>query len=96
MCRLLHLKIISLKKPLQIGLCNKASPLWERVLSHIVLDKLTLNIRIKETGYYLSSLSIFEKAVTFSKVALIPLLKKVSTNAEPIIIKSTLLAKALT
>ncbi|MDA0523811.1 hypothetical protein PB731_18515, partial [Acinetobacter baumannii] len=23
-CRLLHLKIISLKKPLQIGLCNKA------------------------------------------------------------------------
>ncbi|MEW7107799.1 epoxyqueuosine reductase QueH [Acinetobacter baumannii] len=24
MCRLLHLKIISLKKPLQIGLCNKA------------------------------------------------------------------------
>ncbi|MEQ1248292.1 hypothetical protein ABLT93_14025, partial [Acinetobacter soli] len=24
-CRLLHLKIISLKKPLQIGLCNKAS-----------------------------------------------------------------------
>ena len=25
MCRLLHLKIISLKKPLQIGLCNKAS-----------------------------------------------------------------------
>ncbi|ATI40418.1 hypothetical protein BS103_17760 (plasmid) [Acinetobacter baumannii] len=26
-CRLLHLKIISLKKPLQIGLCNKA--LWK-------------------------------------------------------------------
>ena len=25
MCRLLHLKIISLKKPLQIGLCNKAA-----------------------------------------------------------------------
>ncbi|WP_252719207.1 hypothetical protein, partial [Acinetobacter haemolyticus] len=25
-CRLLHLKIISLKKPLQIGLCNKAAP----------------------------------------------------------------------
>ncbi|MCZ3066998.1 hypothetical protein NYY84_18090 [Acinetobacter baumannii] len=24
-CRLLHLKIISLKKPLQIGLCNKAA-----------------------------------------------------------------------
>ena len=24
-CRLLHLKIISLKKPLQIGLCNKAN-----------------------------------------------------------------------
>ena len=24
MCRLLHLKIISLKNPLQIGLCNKA------------------------------------------------------------------------
>ncbi|WP_373683238.1 hypothetical protein [Acinetobacter sp. YH16052] len=24
LCRLLHLKIISLKKPLQIGLCNKA------------------------------------------------------------------------
>ncbi|MDV2441218.1 hypothetical protein QR665_17370, partial [Acinetobacter gerneri] len=24
-CRLLHLKIISLKKPLQIGLCNKAT-----------------------------------------------------------------------
>ncbi|MCU4310465.1 hypothetical protein KTH02_16850, partial [Acinetobacter radioresistens] len=23
-CRLLHLKIISLKNPLQIGLCNKA------------------------------------------------------------------------
>ncbi|WP_323125783.1 SPOR domain-containing protein [Acinetobacter nosocomialis] len=26
MCRLLHLKIISLKNPLQIGLCNKAYP----------------------------------------------------------------------
>ena len=25
MCRLLHLKIISLKNPLQIGLCNKAA-----------------------------------------------------------------------
>ncbi|OTT81565.1 hypothetical protein B4S26_03615, partial [Acinetobacter baumannii] len=24
-CRLLHLKIISLKNPLQIGLCNKAA-----------------------------------------------------------------------
>ena len=32
----------------------------------------------------------------FSKVAFIPLLKKVSTSAEPMIIKSTLLASALT
>ena len=29
MCRLLHLKIISLKNPLQIGLCNKALYLYE-------------------------------------------------------------------
>ena len=28
-CRLLHLKIISLKKPLQIGLCNKAASHWK-------------------------------------------------------------------
>ncbi|PQH72520.1 hypothetical protein C5U35_17380, partial [Acinetobacter baumannii] len=28
-CRLLHLKIISLKKPLQIGLCNKAYSIQE-------------------------------------------------------------------
>ncbi|MCU4481054.1 hypothetical protein KTI25_02240, partial [Acinetobacter ursingii] len=27
-CRLLHLKIISLKNPLQIGLCNKAYLKW--------------------------------------------------------------------
>ncbi|MFX5514103.1 hypothetical protein ABTD48_18875, partial [Acinetobacter baumannii] len=30
-CRLLHLKIISLKNPLQIGLCNKA--VWKGNLS---------------------------------------------------------------
>ena len=30
MCRLLHLKIISLKKPLQIGWCNKAA-IWAKI-----------------------------------------------------------------
>ncbi|MCU4421889.1 hypothetical protein KTH67_11690, partial [Acinetobacter lwoffii] len=31
-CRLLHLKIISLKKPLQIGLCNKANSNYKRLV----------------------------------------------------------------
>ncbi|MFW1753918.1 type II CAAX prenyl endopeptidase Rce1 family protein, partial [Acinetobacter wanghuae] len=44
-CRLLHLKIISLKKPLQIGLCNKAVAglflnliyVWTRNIWHVLL-----------------------------------------------------------
>jgi hypothetical protein len=51
---------------------------------------------MKEAGYSLFSLRICEKTVTFSKVAFIPLLKKVLTSAEPMIIRSTLLANALT
>jgi hypothetical protein len=38
-CRLLHLKIISLKKPLQIGLCNKAAELYNISESEL-LEKL--------------------------------------------------------
>ncbi|UNW03453.1 hypothetical protein [Acinetobacter indicus] len=44
-CRLLHLKIISLKKPLQIGLCNKA----------IQNSKLTYS-EYTETGAQLTSI----------------------------------------
>ncbi|MDV4237536.1 hypothetical protein MSG67_00005, partial [Acinetobacter baumannii] len=41
-CRLLHLKIISLKNPLQIGLCNKAvlEHLEIRYLREIILSSI--------------------------------------------------------
>ncbi len=42
MCRLLHLKIISLKKPLQIGLCNKA------VCSPSYLEQFAENVTAEE------------------------------------------------
>ncbi|MFW1840829.1 hypothetical protein ACG9XS_20095, partial [Acinetobacter gyllenbergii] len=46
-CRLLHLKIISLKKPLQIGLCNKADyNYWITVYAvvfTILIASLSLN-----------------------------------------------------
>ncbi len=37
MCRLLHLKIISLKNPLQIGLCNKAVSILNVYLSPVAI-----------------------------------------------------------
>ncbi|MQZ38174.1 hypothetical protein F4T96_08250, partial [Acinetobacter nosocomialis] len=47
-CRLLHLKIISLKKPLQIGLCNKAVSYQKLILSNLQRLKLmTLDIELK-------------------------------------------------
>ena len=45
-CRLLHLKIISLKKPLQIGLCNKAIINYltaQFLLPYILSSKMGLN-----------------------------------------------------
>ncbi|WP_413966552.1 DUF2799 domain-containing protein [Acinetobacter pittii] len=50
-CRLLHLKIISLKKPLQIGLCNKA-------------DQKSYERGYKEgLGYYCQPSNIFYNAL---------------------------------
>ena len=44
MCRLLHLKIISLKNPLQIGLCNKAAQITERYQPELLLGKLVVAV----------------------------------------------------
>ncbi|WP_410362840.1 hypothetical protein [Acinetobacter pittii] len=62
MCRLLHLKIISLKKPLQIGLCNKAqcnciynslekhySPQFVENLPKVSLQNINANMHFVET-----------------------------------------------
>ncbi|MFW1743178.1 hypothetical protein ACG908_12430, partial [Acinetobacter johnsonii] len=38
-CRLLHLKIISLKNPLQIGLCNKAYYEYFIVTEQMIKDE---------------------------------------------------------
>ncbi|OOU27045.1 hypothetical protein CAS75_13020 [Acinetobacter baumannii] len=48
MCRLLHLKIISLKNPLQIGLCNKAFPIQELIPIPVMTTRSIL-ISIKTT-----------------------------------------------
>ena len=43
-CRLLHLKIISLKNPLQIGLCNKATEVDKLVKRGIAIQFVKENI----------------------------------------------------
>ncbi|MFP0979460.1 hypothetical protein ACLD1C_07830, partial [Acinetobacter baumannii] len=52
-CRLLHLKIISLKKPLQIGLCNKA----------VLIVDLTNMFRLNQKVKFKKSILINIKAI---------------------------------
>ena len=57
LCRLIHLEIISLKKPLKIGLCNKADWHSRKVIAHRVSISMevafcieTLNEAIEKYG----------------------------------------------
>ncbi|MDA3553690.1 hypothetical protein MJ044_06725, partial [Acinetobacter baumannii] len=64
-CRLLHLKIISLKKPLQIGLCNKAPDYYQQFYKMI---SLTIKIKTvhadlagKPAGTYIVFVTVVKK-----------------------------------
>ncbi|MDO6916344.1 hypothetical protein PXY43_16610, partial [Acinetobacter baumannii] len=52
-CRLLHLKIISLKKPLQIGLCNKAVSIYQN-------NQLIRSLQI-ENDVHIEEANIFQR-----------------------------------
>ena len=61
-CRLLHLKIISMKKPVQIGLCNKAEIMWKIIKKQIYLSflKKLIDCLIK---FMQSWVNLFEKFI---------------------------------
>ena len=73
-CRLLHLKIISLKKPLQIGLCNKAVRKTKHRLKDQGIDLITYHrknmqsIQLSESdGYHLKQRNKIETLFSLLK-----------------------------
>ncbi len=59
-CRLLHLKIISLKKPLQIGLCNKATINWKATSPVRLKTSANNQIKFNSKGFYVANFSEIE------------------------------------
>ena len=73
-CRLLHLKIISLKNPLQIGLCNKALCFYHDQNIHAVHPALSLNSGF---DFDKGTVTVFVQCVNWNS----PCVRAVSNNS---------------